>query len=301
MPNKPDFLIVGAAKAGTTSLYYYLKQHNQVWFPELKETKYFSSKIKTYPQKGIGDWSIDNAAITNPTDYYQLFSNCPNGKIKGEASPDYLLFSEKVAPLIYEELGDVPIIISIRNPIDRAFSAYMNLLRDNREHLDFRSALNEEEKRINSNWDFMWYYKESGHYVNQIDGFKKVFSRVKVILFDDLISDPIRICNEIFSFLKVAPKNKLDTTSYNPSGVPKTITAKHLLNRRSKTAVFIRELIKFLIPRKVLEYVAKSSLSKMHISEEDFIYLKEYFSEEIKSLENHLNRDLSHWTKWQRH
>jgi hypothetical protein len=269
MSNKPDFLIVGAAKAGTTSLYYYLKQHNQVWFPELKETKYFSSKIKPYPQKGIGDWSIDNAAITNSKDYYQLFSNCPNGKIKGEASPDYLLFSKKVAPLIYEELGDVPIIISVRNPIDRAFSAYMNLVRDNREHLDFRRALNEEEKRINSNWDFMWHYKV--------------------------------ICNEIFSFLKVSPKNKIDTTSYNPSGVPKNIAIKYLLDRRLKTAVFLRELIKFLIPRKVLENVAKNSLSKMQISEEDFLYLKEYFSDEIKSLENYLNRDLSHWTKWQRH
>jgi hypothetical protein len=301
MSNKPDFLIVGAAKAGTTSLYYYLKQHNQVWFPELKETKYFSSKIKPYPQKGIGDWSIDNAAITNSKDYYQLFSNCPNGKIKGEASPDYLLFSKKVAPLIYEELGDVPIIISVRNPIDRAFSAYMNLVRDNREHLDFRRALNEEEKRINSNWDFMWHYKESGNYVNQIDGFKKVFSRVKVILFDDLISAPTVICNEIFSFLKVSPKNKIDTTSYNPSGVPKNIAIKYLLDRRLKTAVFLRELIKFLIPRKVLENVAKNSLSKMQISEEDFLYLKEYFSDEIKSLENYLNRDLSHWTKWQRH
>lgn len=301
MSNKPDFLIVGAAKAGTTSLYYYLKQHNQVWFPELKETKYFSSKIKPYPQKGIGDWSIDNAAITNPKDYYQLFSKCPNGKIKGEASPDYLLFSEKVAPLIYEELGDLPIIISVRNPIDRAFSAYMNLVRDNREHLDFRRALNEEEKRINSNWDFMWHYKESGNYVNQIDGFKKVFSRVKVILFDDLISAPTVICNEIFSFLKVAPKNKINTISYNPSGIPNTWYSKFLLNRRSKISLYAREALKTVMPRQMLERVAKTSLSKMHISEEDFLYLKEYFSDEIKFLENHLNRDLSHWTKWQRH
>ena len=138
MTKKPDFLIVGAAKAGTTSLYYYLQQHPDIWFPKLKETKYFSSKIKPYPQNGIGDWSIDRAAITKSSDYYNLFKSCPDDMIKGEASPDYLLFSKDLAPIIKEELGDIPIIISIRNPIYRAFSAYSNLLRDNREVLNFK-------------------------------------------------------------------------------------------------------------------------------------------------------------------
>jgi hypothetical protein len=300
MTKKPDFLIVGAAKAGTTSLYYYLQQHPDIWFPKLKETKYFSSKIKPYPQNGIGDWSIDRAAITKSSDYYNLFKSCPDDMIKGEASPDYLLFSKDLAPIIKEELGDIPIIISIRNPIYRAFSAYSNLLRDNREVLNFKSALDSEDERINQNWDFMWHYKKSGFYTKQINDFKKHFSNVNVILFDDLIKSPETTCRDIFNFLGLNEYSILCDTAHNPSGIPNSWFVKMILNRQSKAFTYLREVLKTFIPRRILENIAKSNMKKIKISRADFNYLNNYYSNEVDSLEKMLNKDLSDWRKWKK-
>ena len=297
---KPDFLIVGAAKAGTTSIYYYLQQHPDIWFPKLKEPKYFSSKIKSYPQAGVGDWSIDRAVVTKTKDYYNLFKKCPNDKICGEASPDYLMFSKELAPIIRKELGDIPIIISLRNPIYRAFSAYTYLLRDNREFLDFRKALEKEETRINQNWDFMWHYKQGGLYSNQINDFKNYFSKVHVVFFDDLIKSTNDVCQSIFKFLDQKKYKILNFTAHNPSGIPNSWFAKNLLNRQSKTFTYIREILKFLVPRKILENVAKSNLNKIKLKEVDFDYLNDYYSIEICTLEKMFDRDLSEWKKWKK-
>ena len=294
--NKPGFIIVGAAKAGTTSLYYYLQQHPGIWFPKLKETKYFSSKIKPYPQKGPGDWSIDQAAIIESKDYYKLFSKGPEGSIKGEASPDYLLFASKTAVLIKKELGDIPIIIILRNPIERAFSAYSNLRRDNREYLSFSEALDMEDYRIQENWDFMWHYKSGGNYSVQIKEFEKNFSKVKILLFDDLIANPLEITNEVVAFLGLTDKlHNLESEAYNPSGEPANYIVRFILNRQSKLSTMIRELLKKFIPRRMLEQYARKNLKKQKISAEEFKKLNDYYQEEIRVLETYLNKDLSKW------
>ena len=59
----PNFLIIGAAKCGTTALYYYLKQHPEISFPKLKEPKFFSSNGETFPHNGVGDVSVDKYAV----------------------------------------------------------------------------------------------------------------------------------------------------------------------------------------------------------------------------------------------
>ena len=111
----PNFLIVGAAKAGTTALYYYLKQHKDIGFPKLKEPKYFSSSNLKFPHKWVGDSSVDKYAIRDWDKYIDLFINLKDYKRVGEASPDYLFYHNQTAPLIKEKLGDIPIIIICRN------------------------------------------------------------------------------------------------------------------------------------------------------------------------------------------
>jgi hypothetical protein len=220
--------------------------------------------------------------------------------IKGEASPDYLLFSKDLAPIIKKVLGDIPIIISLRNPIDRAFSAYSNLIRDNREFLDFKSALDVESERIKENWDFMWHYKESGNYCSQINDFKNHFSKVHVIFFDDLINSAESTINDIFNFLGIQEYKILSNTAHNPSGIPNYWFAKAILNRQSKASTYLREILKIFIPRDILEYIAKSNMKKIKISKTDFDYLNNYYSVEIDSLEKMFNKDLSDWRKWKK-
>ena len=293
---KPNFLIVGAAKAGTTALYYYLKQHPEIKFPELKEPKYFSSNKLIFPHRGIGDKSVDKYAVKNWKEYLDLFKKFERKKLIGEASPDYLFYHKHTAPLIREKLGDIPIIIMLRDPVKRAFSAYMYLKRDSREFLSFRKGLEAEEDRLKDNWDFIWGYKSGGLYYEQVKTFLNTFTNVKVILQEDLKIDTNRVLKELYFFLNV-DTNFITNTSieYNPSGIPRNVISKFLLSRNNKLATNTREFLKSVMPRSVLEKVASHSLKKKFISESEQELLKNYFEDDIAKLGALINRDLSKW------
>ena len=291
----PNFLIIGASKCGTTALYYYLKQHPEISFSDLKEPKYFSSVNESFPHNGIGDRSVDKYVIKSLTEYKALFADIDNKRV-GEASPDTLYFFDKTASHIKEILGDVPIIVMLRNPVKRAFSAFMYLKRDSREKLNFRDGLLAENKRLKDNWDFIWGYKKCGLYYNQVKSFMDNFSNVKVVLQEDLKNDTSAILEDIYSFLEVDEKFKTDVSiKHNESGTPNNIFSKFLLSRNNIFSTVIRELMKRFIPRNLLEKVASKSLERMSILEKDEIALKPYFFNDICKLEKLINKDLSSW------
>ena len=291
----PNFLIIGASKCGTTALYYYLNQHPEISFSDLKEPKYFSSINESFPHNGVGDKSVDKHVIKSLTAYKKLFADIDNIRV-GEASPDTIYFHDKTAIHIKETLGDVPIIVMLRNPVKRAFSAFMYLKRDSREKLNFRDGLLSEDKRLKANWDFIWGYKKCGLYYNQVKSFSDNFSNVKVVLQEDLKNDANSILKDIYSFLKVDKKFKTEVSiKHNESGIPNNLLSKLLLSRDNNLSTFIRELLKKFIPRNLLEKVASISLDKMSILESDETYLKPYFFNDICKLEKLINKDLSSW------
>ena len=289
----PNFLIIGASKCGTTALYYYLKQHPEISFPDLKEPKYFSSLNELFPHNGIGDISVDKYAIKSLSEYKKLFAGIENKRV-GEASPDTIYFYNKTAPHIKETLGDVPIIIMLREPVKRAFSAFMYLKRDSREQLNFRDGLLTEDERLKNNWDFIWGYKKCGLYYNQVKTFMDNFSNVKVVLQEDLKKNTTTVLKDIYSFLAVDENFKTDISiQHNESGVPNNLISKFLLSRDNIVSTVIREIMKRLIPRNLLEKVASKSLEKISILERDKTYLKPYFYTDICKLEKLINKDLS--------
>ena len=290
----PNFLIVGAAKAGTTSLYHYLNSHDKIFFPKLKEPKFFSSAFIKFPQNGIGDNSIDNYRINNWSSYTDLFKSTHN-KMIGEASPEYLYYHKNVAPLIRKKLGNIPIIIVLRNPVLRAFSAYSYLLRDNREKYSFKIGLAKESERIKDNWDYIWHYYKAGLYYNQVKTYIENFSRVKIILFEDLIDNPLLSVNGVLDFLNLKKFEKISKTKYNSSGVPKNDIIKFILRRDNKLSLFIRKLLNKTINRKYLEYFSQINLSKLNINENEKKILKEKYSKDIIKLENLTKLKLDIW------
>jgi len=173
---KPNFLIVGSARAGTTSLYNYLSQHPEVYFGA-KEPKFFSSQVIKFPLNGPGDEEMEKKIyIKDFQNYKKLFSKVLSEKAIGEASADTLYYHKQTIPLIKKYLGNPKIIIMLRNPIDRAFSAHSTLALAKRETLTFSQALEQENKRIKDNWEFIWHYKKTGLYFKQVKDFLENFS-----------------------------------------------------------------------------------------------------------------------------
>lgn len=295
----PNFLIAGVARCGTTSLFHYLKQHPEIGFPKKKEPKYFSSLHIKFPQQGIGDATVDTKIVKDLEEYKALFQYLEKFLKIGEASSDYFYYYKNTIAEIKKSLGDIPIIISIRNPVERSYSAYNNLVRDGRETLSFKEALEQEEERISKGWDWMWAYKEGSLYAEGLKAFRENFSKVKVVLFEELQENPDAVLEEIELFLGVKPYNNYDTSvQYSPSGNPKNRLVKLISSRNSKPLNFLRTTAMAVVPRKKLEKISKGFFAKEKMDHEVLEDLKKYFKKDIEETGKLLGRNLNSWEKY---
>jgi hypothetical protein len=200
----PDFLIIGAQKAGTTALYAYLRRHPAITGPSWKEVSYF-------------DRHYDRGEP-----WYR--GNFPNrvrarGKLVGEASPSYVfhpLGPERVRRLV----PDVRLIALVRNPVDRALSQYHHEVALGREPLSFEDALDAEDERLRGEEERLltdpryfsraWWshtYKSRGRYAEQLERWLAVFPREQLLILpsEDLGADPEQTHALVLDFLAAAP------------------------------------------------------------------------------------------------
>lgn len=297
----PNFLIVGAAKAGTTSLYYYLKQHPEVYMSPVKEPRFITAQFLKFPLRGIKDDKRENNIIKSFTEYKKLFENINNEKALGEASADNLYFYEDAIKYIKDYLGNIKIIIILRNPIERTFSSYQMLVKSIREYLPFEEALKAEDQRKNMNWAYAWHYKSVSLYYNQVRAYLENFKQVKVYLYDDLVNDTLGLIKDIFRFLEVDTSFVPDiNTKHNVGGIPKNkFVFKIFFVKSRKYRKSIKKILKIFFPEekvlKFLERLKSKSLEKQQMKPETREYLKNLFREDILKLQTIINRDLSHW------
>jgi hypothetical protein len=296
----PNFLIIGAAKCGTSSVYMYLKQHPEIFMSAVKEPHFFSFTNETKRTNGPGDTVTE--AITDIDVYESLFDGVREEKAIGEASPTYI-YQPQAPDRIHQLIPDVKVIAILRNPAERAFSAYMHVVRDRREKAhDFAHALALEEKRINENWGPIWHYKNGGFYYQQL---KRYFDRfpqenIKIILYEDLRQDQNTVLKEIFKFLDVDPNFEPDlSVKFNVSGEQKskfihTLTLL-LFENPNPIRWFSRNLIPERLRWKVTNHVRRLNLKKQSIPADIKAELINQYREDIKKLETLINRDLSKW------
>jgi hypothetical protein len=294
----PNFLLVGAQKSGTTSLYHYLKQHPQIFMPSIKEPKFFSAQFLDLPPKGPGD--ARNTYTRNYEDYVKLFSSASSEIAIGEASADNLIYHNNTISLIKHYLGNIKIVILLRNPTDRAFSSFTYLLRDQRETLSFEQGLAIEEERIKNNWYSIWYYKRGGFYYEQVKDYLDNFDNVEICLFDDLVSSPNRVLARLFDFLSVDPSFTIASLHrYNVSGIPRRRTLHLFLKEPNVFKTVLKPFVGLLISedrkRRLREKLMEINIVKPQMNPETVRYLKDSYKEEILRLQALISRDLTHW------
>jgi len=290
----PDFLIVGAAKSGTSSVYHYLNDFSDIFMSEPKETRFITSQFLNLSFKGKGDKEVTKRFVKTYKDFIKLFEKAPDNSVIGEGSPDNLYYYEEAIPKIKEILGDPKIIILLRNPVERAFSAYMHLILRQRESLSFKEAIELEKERIDKNYAFIWHYLKAGRYYNQVKAYKEGFPNVKVVLFDDLKKEPVKIIKELRSFLNLEEIDfNFSNEKFNQSGKPKYPYLRSFLIKRS----YLKKYVSFFLPTSIFTEMKNKVLEieKTSLLEEDRKYLEEYFKTEIINLQELTGRDLSHW------
>jgi hypothetical protein len=202
--SRPDFLIIGVQRAATTSLYRYLTQHPQIVVTgKWRETYYFD--VPDNYNKGLG-WYLGHfpAKLSK------------GNKLTFEASPSYLYYPP-IPQRIKQDLGTIKMIAILRNPVDRAYSAwqmyhnYMNVslahLRERADSRTFAEAIEQEFKPELNTATYPYNYIDRGNYAKQLENYYQYFNPETILILNfeqfcqDLEANLVRVCD----FLNIAP------------------------------------------------------------------------------------------------
>ena len=297
----PNFLVIGAAKSGTSSLFRYLGQHPQIYTPPRKEPGFFAFEGQPVCFAGPGDERRNRLVVTDLAAYRALFQGITTEKAAGEASVVYL-YSPTAPDRIKFSLPKVKLIALLRNPVERAFSSFSHLIRDGREPiLDFADALQAEEARMRANWQYLWHYKQLGFYHAQLSRYFERFPRAQlaVYTFDQFSADPLGTLQSIFDFLELDSHFVPDTSRrFNRSGRPKSKQLHRYLMRprgsRSPMRLYLPPALRRWLYDTAMQWNITPSV-KLDFPAETRHYLTELYREDILKLESLIQQDLSMW------
>jgi hypothetical protein len=297
MAKMPTFLVVGAARSGTTALYTYLQQHPQIFMSPLKETNFFSFEDEQLDYRGPGEDYV-NKSITRLSEYQALFAEAPEGHAIGEASPLYL-YTEKAPERIHRHLPDVKLIAILRDPIEQAFSHFLYAKRQTLEPLDdFYAALQAEGERARDRWQPLFQYSQFPKYGLQLERYYERFpaEQLKVFLYEDFSDDPESVLAEIYSFIGVDPEFVADLT-YRPNagGVPRSswlqkfVMEPHLLNR------IVGSVLPEELKRRIRDAISDRNVQRPELPAAAREQLRAELHPDILELQKLIGRDLSAW------
>lgn len=291
----PNFLIMGSAKAGTSSLYYYLKQHPQIYMSPLKEPRFFAPELYTTYNNGVRSGGRKSALSFE--EYCKLFKEVSSEIAIGEASTDYLYIPSTPAR-IKKLLPEVKLIAILRNPVERAFSAYCYQFRDGYETLSFEQALSEDPGRIRNGFRPIWHYKEVGFYSAQVRRYFEIFERkqIKIYLYEDLKNNETALIKDIYGFLGVNDNFIPDLTPKNVSGVPKSRYLYDIFTKKNLVKSFFKPLFTKQAREMIQDFVVTKTLKSKPIMKSEIRQdLIKIYQKDILKLQDLINRDLSGW------
>jgi Sulfotransferase family len=289
----PNFLIIGAMKSGTTALYYYLEQHPEIYMSPVKEPNFFSSQEQ--------ENAVDT--VTDIGTYQNLFNGASGKKAIGEASHSYL-YEPRAAAEIRRYLPEARLIAILRNPIDRAYSHFLHMVRSGTEPInDFSQALQENGRVVGIHEGRIFQdYIGRGLYYDQLQRYFGLFPReqVRVYLYEDLSGAPISTVQDAFRFLEVDASFVPDVSlRRNVSGHPKYKILDGLLRRQSR----IKHAAKIHLPARMRWRLSKAFddlktrnlVQPPPLKPEVRRQMIRIYREDIIRVQELIHRDLSGW------
>lgn len=271
----PNFFIIGAIRAGTTSLYEYLKEVPSIYMSPIKEPSYFAISID--------EKQLLTKPIRDKKKYLKLFKNVKDEKAIGESSPTYL-WDPKTPKLIHETIPKTRIIIILRDPVERAYSHYLMMLNRGSLKSSFEKAIAESSKLPHD--DFSGRVINAGFYSKQVKRYLDIFPRqqIKIFIFEEFVKDTKKSVKQVLDFLGVneeAPDSV--NVIHNEFMMPRGRFSSSIL--QSKT---VKEIGKRIIPTSLGELAFKKVLAKKvtkpKLSEENRELLEEIYRKDVAEL-----------------
>lgn len=246
----PTFIIIGAAKAGTTALYWYCAEHPGVFMSPVKETFYFAYGRDASGNLLYGDPDVHRFPVTTQAEYEALFSDASGAVAIGEASPIYLECPQS-ADRIRSLIPDVRLVCTLRHPVDRAFSDYLMYIRRRNRPFDPARDLSRtaDWARPDSRW------MQLGRYHPQLLRYYERFPRpqLHVMLTGDLKRNAVGAVQELYRFIGVDPSFSPDfDTPHNVGGDPASPVLEKVF-----TSSAVRSALEPWMPKRVINWVRR--------------------------------------------
>jgi hypothetical protein len=273
---QPNFLIIGSQKAGTTSIYHILRQHPQIFMPVRKEINFFF--LDAEYERGYQAYLAHFAPAP------------PEAAAIGEASPGYIC--HPLAPSrIHQRLPEVRLVLTVRNPIERAYSQYWDNRRSLSEYRTFDQVI-ETALEADYHPGRLGYFSR-GTYIQYIERYLEFFPRQNLLVlpFDDLRQDAAGFYRRLFDFLGVDPEftaSGMDR-SYNPAAVWKNPFFRWFLHHPGATRYLPARL------RRLTFWGQQTRWRYPEMSPQARQKLMDFFRPWNARLAEFLGRDLSHW------
>jgi len=283
----PNFIMIGVAKAGTTSFFRYLDQHPQIYMTSIKATNFFG-----YEDARDWKWAdegepplLQNFPIRSFEAFEASFAGASNEIAIGEVSPQYFR-CPNAAQRIRECIPNAKLVVSLRNPAERAFSGFM-----------MRTRRGEAVKGLYEELTSQSSHVKEGFYYHRLKRYLDIFPKgqVKIYIFEEFKKDPAKIVRDLYSFLGVNTSFTPDTSvRHNPGAIPKI----RLLNRLFYNPTLIG-MAKSMVPEglheklKQIQQLNQTATPKLPADLRS--ELLNLYHEDILRLEELIGRDLSIW------
>jgi hypothetical protein len=288
----PDFFIIGHHKSGTTALYEMLRQHPQIFMPDLKEPRFFASDLRPQFEPRRGD-----RLPQTWTEYLALFAEAGGALRAGEASPAYLRSSVAAAAIAAAQPAARCIAI-LREPASFVRSLHLQLVQ---EHVESEQELGRAiaNERVTVDGRALLRYSDHVHYVEQLRRFDAVFppEQLLVLIYDDFRRDNETTVRRVLRFLEVDEDARIEMTEANPTVRVRSLRLDDLVRRMYGQGPLIGP-VKSLVPRRVRRTTARMIRRRVvygapkPMDERVMEDLRRRYAPEVEALSDYLDRDL---------
>ncbi len=289
MTTIPTFLVIGAARSGTTGLVEGLRSHPRVFVTDPKEPHYFAlHRIGAHFTAPGDEHTINRVAVTEREAYLGLYPAQHDYLALGDGSVSTLYYHEDAIPEIKAVNPDMRLVVMLREPVDRAYSSHQYMTARGLEPVaDFLEAVALEEQRIADGWHHIWHYTALSRYADQVAAFLDAFpaDQVGVFFYDDLNRDYEGTVSRILRFLDVppAPGEGEGVPRVNVSGQPRFALAHRAIAWATGHAR-LRQFVKEHTSYRLRERVRRSILRQDTVAAATREELGPLFADDLRRL-----------------
>jgi hypothetical protein len=296
-PDAPDFLVIGAARSGTTALTSFLGEHPDVFVSTPKEPHFLAFPDGAPRFVGLGDDDLINRIAVRDERAWRALFRGRTERRRGEGSVTTLAYPDAAIPAIERFCAPgCRLVVLLRDPVDRAFSSWLYLRSRGYDAGSFEECLAAEEERTRAGWSHMWQLTRLSRYAEQLAPFASRFGdRLLVVVQEEFAADPAGQLRRVLEFLDVDPDVDIDPSRrVNASGLPRSRAVTAALNTLRRSPA-LRRLVTAAVPQQQRERIRSANLDRTAVDPATRARLAALFAGDVRDVEELLGRRLSMW------